>query len=98
MKYAFAASLLLGSTALAAPNAPGIVKRPCSQAEVALATGIHLNINGQYGEFNGTKMVEQAEQAFPVGPNPDIYKAIGKLQADVQAGMVRILPQSSINA
>lgn len=30
-------------------------KRACSQAEVALATGIHLNINGQYSEFNTTQ-------------------------------------------
>lgn len=30
-------------------------KRACSEAEVALATGIHLNINGQYGEYNSTQ-------------------------------------------
>lgn len=40
-------------------------KRPCSQAEVALATGIHLNIQGQYAEFNGTKHVEEVEQQYP---------------------------------
>ncbi|CAK4031649.1 Hypothetical predicted protein [Lecanosticta acicola] len=100
MKYALAASILLGS-ALAAPGywegqweGKPEGKRPCSQAEVALATGIHLNINGQYAEYNGTEKVEQAEQAHPSGPNADIYKAIGMLQSDVQAGMnIRLFNQ-----
>lgn len=75
MKFSvFSASILLGTTATAIslPNPPAHSygggdhaaagkKRPCTQAEIALATGIHLNINGQYGEYNGTVQVEQVE-------------------------------------
>lgn len=91
---------LVGATA-ALPNKPewngaheAQMKRPCSQAVVALATGIHLNINGQYGEYNATQRVENAEAAHPSGPNEQIYKDIGMLQGAVQEGMnIRLFNQ-----
>lgn len=101
MKSTVIASILLLGTASAvavpgfpehmehaeAPKGDAAMKRPCSQAEVALATGIHLNIQGQYGEFNGTKKVEQVEQAQKGGPSSAFYEAKGMLEADVQEGM-----------
>lgn len=105
MKSTTIASILLLGTA-SALSLPGegwkpegaekgdFPKRPCSQAEVALATGIHLNIQGQYGEFNGTKKVEEVEQAMPNGPSPAFYDAKGMLQSDVQTGMnIRLFNQ-----
>lgn len=88
MKSTVIASILLLGTA-SAGSLPKFVfpKRPCSQAEVALATGIHLNIQGQYGEYNGTLKVEQVEQAHPSGPSPAFYEAKGMLESDVQTGM-----------
>ncbi|KAK4507386.1 hypothetical protein PRZ48_001121 [Zasmidium cellare] len=90
MKSTIISSLALLGTASAVSLPNGDLfgwKRPCSQAEVALATGIHLNIQGQYGEYNGTLNVEKAEQAHPSGPSPAFYDAQGQLQSDVQTGM-----------
>lgn len=61
-------------------------KRPCSQAEVALATGIHLNIQGQYAEYNGTLKVIDVETKQP-GNLLAFSLAKGALQSDIQAGM-----------
>ncbi|KAF2161737.1 hypothetical protein M409DRAFT_27794 [Zasmidium cellare ATCC 36951] len=90
MKSTIISSLALLTTAASAislPNSNFGWKRPCSQAEVALATGIHLNIQGQYSEYNGTLKTEQVEQAHPSGPTPDFYLAKGMLQSDIQEGM-----------
>ncbi|KXS96142.1 hypothetical protein AC578_2298 [Pseudocercospora eumusae] len=67
-------------------------KRACSQAEVALATGIHLNINGQYSEYNGTVKVDQVEASK--GSAADFNNTKGQLQSDIQAGMnIRLFNQ-----
>ncbi|KAK3676800.1 hypothetical protein LTR78_003577 [Recurvomyces mirabilis] len=59
---------------------------PCSAAVVALATGIHLNIQGQYAEYNGTVHVINIETASPVNQTA-FYIAKGELLSDIQAGM-----------
>lgn len=61
-------------------------KRPCTQAEIALATGIHLNIQGQYAEYNGTISVIDVETRQP-GDLLAFSRAKGFLQSDIQAGM-----------
>lgn len=71
---------------LAAATAASATKRPCSQAEVALATGIHLNIQGQYAEYNGTLKVIEVETTRP-GDLLAFENAKGQLQSDIQAGM-----------
>lgn len=58
----------------------------CSQAVIALATGIHLNIEGQYGEYNATLNVIAVESSTPVNMEA-FYIAKGELMANVQAGM-----------
>lgn len=92
MKSTIATSILLLATASAASlRRAGL--RPCTQAEVALATGIHLNIEGQYGEYNATVNVENVEQQQPF-PWSDFYDAKGKLQSNVQTGMnIRLFNQ-----
>lgn len=68
-------------------------KRPCSQAEIALATGIHLNINGQYAEYNGTLKVEKVETKH-AGDAAAFNNAKGQLQSDIQAGQnIRLFNQ-----
>ncbi|KAJ8607669.1 hypothetical protein MRB53_040132 [Persea americana] len=74
-------SLLL-SIATAAPQWSNL----CSQAVVALATGIHLNIQGQYAEYNGTVKILNIESATPVD-NTAFLIAKGELLSDIQAGM-----------
>ncbi|KAH9828244.1 hypothetical protein Tdes44962_MAKER09411 [Teratosphaeria destructans] len=61
-------------------------KGACSEAVVALATGIHLNIQGQYGEFNSTKKILAIESSTPVNMTA-FYIAKGQLLANVQTGM-----------
>lgn len=61
-------------------------KRACTQAEVALATGIHLNIQGQYAEYNGTLRIINVETKQP-GQLLEFSLAKGALQSDIQAGM-----------
>lgn len=90
MKSTAVATFVLFGIASAAslPGQPsyGSKKRACCPAEIALATGIHLNINGQYSEFNTTQKIEDAEKAHPDGPSTQIYELIGQLQANVQGG------------
>lgn len=73
-------------TALILPFLASATKRPCSQAEIALATGIHLNIQGQYAEYNGTLRVISVETTQP-GDLLAFSLAKGSLQSDIQAGM-----------
>lgn len=61
-------------------------KRPCTPAEIALATGIHLNIQGQYSEYNGTLKIIEVETK-QAGNETAFKLAQGMLQSDVQAGM-----------
>ena len=68
-------------------------KPPCSEAVVALATGIHINIIGQYAEFNGTKMVQQVETE-QAGNTDAFLIAKGQLESDIQGGMnIRLFNQ-----
>lgn len=82
----FSAAILGTATAISLPNppehyaSPDIKKRACSQAEVALATGIHLNINGQYSEYNGTVKVDQVEASK--GSAAEFNNAKGQLVRD----------------
>lgn len=87
------ALLFLGS-ALAAPGSwPGQGQQGCSEAVVALATGIHLNIEGQYAEYNGTVAIINVEAASPVNQTA-FYIAKGELLSDIQAGMnIRLFNQ-----
>lgn len=66
---------------------------PCSEAVVALATGIHLNIVGQYAEYNGTLKVIEVESSTPVDQTAfEIAK--GELLSDIQGGMnIRLFNQ-----
>ncbi|EME49198.1 hypothetical protein DOTSEDRAFT_122371 [Dothistroma septosporum NZE10] len=89
MKSASIAGFVLFGMASAASlpgDSYGDKKRACCPAEIALATGIHLNINGQYSEYNTTQKIEDAEKAHPSGPSTEIYELIGQLQANVQGG------------
>ena len=102
MKSTSIASFVLFGIASAAslPGQPsyggGSKKRACCPAEIALATGIHLNINGQYSEFNTTRKIEDAEKAHPNGPSTEIYELIGQLQANVQGGQnIRLFVSTS---
>ncbi|KAK5110785.1 hypothetical protein LTR85_000730 [Meristemomyces frigidus] len=52
----------------------------------ALATGIHLNIQGQYSEYNGTVKIINIEAAAPVNQTA-FYIAKGRLLSDIQEGM-----------
>ena len=82
-------------TAFAWPphHAPASQSEGCSQAVVALATGIHLNIQGQYAEYNGTLAVIAVEAATPVDQN-EFLLAKGELLSDIQAGMnIRLFNQ-----
>ncbi|KAF7191214.1 hypothetical protein HII31_07237 [Pseudocercospora fuligena] len=94
----FSAAILGTATAISLPNppehyaSPDIKKRACTQAEVALATGIHLNINGQYSEYNGTVKVDQVEASK--GTAAQFNNAKGQLQSDIQGGMnIRLFNQ-----
>lgn len=71
---------------LGAASAWSIPKFPCSEQVVALATGIHLNIQGQYAEYNGTVNIINIESASPVNQTA-FYIAKGELLSDIQAGM-----------
>ena len=84
------ASLL--TTTLARPGWPAH-HRSCSEAVVALATGIHLNIQGQYAEYNGTLNLISIESNTPVDQTA-FYIAKGELLSDIQAGMnIRLFNQ-----
>ncbi|KXT10481.1 hypothetical protein AC579_8882 [Pseudocercospora musae] len=94
----FSAVMLGTATAISLPSPPqpyghsDIKKRACSQAEVALATGIHLNINAQYSEYNGTVKVDQVEGSKESAA--EFNNAKGQLQADIQGGMnIRLFNQ-----
>ncbi|KAK4543025.1 hypothetical protein LTR36_006023 [Oleoguttula mirabilis] len=63
-----------------------IPKVQCSERVVALATGIHLNIQGQYAEYNGTVNIINIKGASPVNQTA-FYIAKGELLSDIQAGM-----------
>lgn len=78
------AILLLSGAAIATPQF-GEHRRHCSQAVVALAAGIHLNIQGQYAEYNGTLAVEKVETE-QAGNSTAFFLAKGQLQSDIQAG------------
>lgn len=80
---------LLTSTAVAWPNP----QQPCSESVVALATGIHLNIQGQYAEYNGTLNILDIESEQPVNMTA-FYIAKGELLSDIQTGMnIRLFNQ-----
>lgn len=82
-------SLLLLTTAAAWPRP----EHYCSEAVVALATGIHLNIVGQYAELNGTINIVDIESSTPVNMTA-FYIAKGELLSDIQAGMnIRLFNQ-----
>ncbi|EMC94605.1 hypothetical protein BAUCODRAFT_149738 [Baudoinia panamericana UAMH 10762] len=89
-------AFLLSSLTLAAPQWPGPNyqgHQQCSQAVVALAAGIHLNIQGQYSEFNGTVNLINIESASSVNQTA-FYIAKGELLSDIQAGMnIRLFNQ-----
>lgn len=68
-------------------------EEPCSEAVVALATGIHLNIQGQYAEYNGTLAVLAVESSLPVDQTA-FSIAKGELLSDIQ-GVIR--PPSKTN-
>lgn len=60
---------------------------------IALATGIHLNIEGQYAEYNGTLNVIAVESSTPVDQEA-FYIAKGELLSDIQTGMnIRLFNQ-----
>jgi len=61
-------------------------KRPCTPSEIALATGIHLNIQAQYTEYNSTLSVIAVETTKP-GDLLAFSLAKGALQAAIQNGM-----------
>lgn len=83
----FMPALALLSTASAMPSGwGGSSEDACSENVVALATGIHLNIQGQYAEYNGTLAVAAVEAATPVNMTA-FYIAKGELLSDIQAGM-----------
>jgi hypothetical protein len=86
------ASLL--TTTLARPGWPSHPSSgSCSEAVVALATGIHLNIQGQYAEYNGTLNLISIESSTPVDQTA-FYIAKGELLSDIQAGMnIRLFNQ-----
>ena len=92
-------ALLVSGTAAAAwgPShggyPPSHGKPPCSEAVVALATGIHINIIGQYAEFNGTEFVKKVETE-QAGNTTAFLLAKGQLEADIQGGMnIRLFNQ-----
>jgi hypothetical protein len=58
---------------------------PCSDKVIALATGIHLNIQGQYAEYNGTEKIIGIEESNPVNHTAFLI-AKGELLSDIQAG------------
>lgn len=70
-------SAALASTVLASPTARW--SRPCSPNVIALATGIHLNIQGQHAEYNGTVKILQIESQTPVNME-DFYIAKGQVR------------------
>ena len=83
-------SLVLLTTTATAWSPP---KPPCSEAVVALATGIHLNIEGQYAEYNGTVKILNIESTQPVNKEA-FYIAKGELLSDIQIGMnIRLFNQ-----
>jgi len=91
MQLSLLPAVLLPVLTLAAPQWGGQdhqqqQQQPCSEAVVALATGIHLNIQGQYAEYNGTVNVLNIESASPVNQTA-FYIAKGELLSDIQAGM-----------
>ncbi|KAK5112522.1 hypothetical protein LTR62_004279 [Meristemomyces frigidus] len=93
-------TLLLAGTALAWPPQPPTWNNfpssssagpnhglpPCSPQIYALATGIHLNIQGQYSEYNGSVAILALESANPVNHTAFLI-AKGELLSDIQAGM-----------
>ncbi|EME89261.1 uncharacterized protein MYCFIDRAFT_201852 [Pseudocercospora fijiensis CIRAD86] len=97
MKLTLISAAILGtSTAISLPAAPQpygeIKRRACTQGEIALAAGIHLNINAQYAEYNGTVKVDQVESSK--GTAAEFDNAKGQLQSDIQTGMnIRLFNQ-----
>ena len=87
--------LLLTTAAVALPQSSyAIVKRACTQNEIAFATGIHLNIQGQYAEYNGTVAIEKIETGIQAANFTAFENAKGMLQSDIQAGMnIRLFNQ-----
>ena len=88
-------TLLPATLAWPPQHAPGSGSQSneCSQAVVALATGIHLNIVGQYAEYNGTLAVLAVESATPVDHDAFLL-AKGQLLSDIQGGMnIRLFNQ-----
>ena len=84
-------SLLISTVAAWPP--PSHQQAPCSENFVALATGIHLNIQGQYAEYNGTVKIIDFESTNPVDETA-FYIAKGALLSDIQAGMnIRLFNQ-----
>lgn len=61
-------------------------QQPCPPAVIALATGIHLNIQGQYSEYNGTVAIANLEASTPVNQT-EFYILKGELLSDIQEGM-----------
>nr|POE80048.1 hypothetical protein CFP56_08114 [Quercus suber] len=82
----YSLALLVSSTLAASVAADWQhAKPPCSANVIALATGIHLNIQGQYGEYNATATIADLEAQ---GANSTAFLiAKGKLLADIQEGM-----------
>jgi hypothetical protein len=71
----------------------GSQSNECSQAVVALAAGIHLNIVGQHAEYNGTLAVLAVESKTPVNQEAFLL-AKGQLLSDIQGGMnIRLFNQ-----
>lgn len=86
MHASLATLALLLNSVLAAPPSYGHRKPACSDKVIALATGIHLNIQGQYSEYNGTLAVQKIE-SLQLLPTPEFYIAKGQLLSDIQEGM-----------
>lgn len=80
----FNAAFLAAALAIPTPGWPS-GEAPCSEAVVALATGIHLNIVGQYAEYNGTVNIINIEASNPP-KSTAFYIAKGELLSDIQAG------------
>jgi hypothetical protein len=77
--------LVLSGAAAAAPTLNPFAILPCDQRISALAAGIHLNIQGQWAEYNGTLAVEEAETK-QAGNTTAFLLAKGALEAIIQSG------------
>jgi hypothetical protein len=77
--------LVLSGSAAAAPQWNPFKILPCDQRISALAAGIHLNVQGQWAEYNGTLAVEKAETT-QAGNTTAFLLAKGALEAIIQSG------------